>query len=1079
MAEEKTQSSESAGRKNFQFFCWKSCQRAGIVCLEGCGILAVLLALAMGLALWRLTSGPVNINFAKDLIISALDDPNTALRPEIDNFVLYWPDLRGPLLLGMRDVRLIEGSGQPVLSVEEVSLSLVRSQLFLGRIAPKALILTQPSLRIMRAEDGSVNLSFGKEQTIASEETAKQAGAQTAFTTQILEIVARPGTEKDESLPLAYLEGFEVRDAKVTIEDHTLGMTWFLPELDISFLSTQKGLRADMYLALPGGKDETASIRARADYDWDSKKIAVTSDLKALESRMFASKISTLSFLRDFDFVVDAKIKALLGRDFYPENLEITALSEEGTFYVEDFYPEETAFEKAAFRVLYDKAAKKFSVKEAALSVKGVTLKAQADLTHNEDFTQILGPVSARIDEVAHEKLDPVWPASLREDNSYRWIVERQSDGILKDVGAALDFRAQKDEEQKWVFDFKDLRAEFAFDGMTIDYRAPMIPVTGARGRGSFDYDQEFLSVHVERAALADMDIEGANLEFRNIIQKGKGLADISLHLKGPLKTAFAYLEKEPIDLDEEIHFDLDQVKGAADLKINLNFPTISDLRTEQVKIDLAGTVTNAFIPDLVEGLPLSGGPFEVAVNNEFYTVKGAGALADRPCNFTWKEFLNSQGQPFSAQATAEITIDPNLRAHFGADLSLFLEGSVPAAITYTQFQDGRARADVKIDMSPARFFVESFGYEKKPGLSGEAQFQALIRNKDLQEIKALSVNAPDFHGEKANITFAGAGKKRFVRQAQFPEIEIGETQGKIDFETESSGRLKVIIEGPKFDLRPFLKGARREENTSADVDAEKDPILLSIQAGRMITADNQTIRQGKIYADLNAAGRFNQLEMDGVAGSGDIYLRYKPDETGAKTFRFEADDAGATLAAFNVSKNVRGGTLIISGAPVPGDYTGRNMRGLAQMRDFKSVNAPGLARLLGAMSLPGLIGTLKSDGIAFERLEAAYDWMYRPQGSIINVKDGRTSGSALGLTFQGSYDTGAQMMDLSGTIVPLSTLNKMLSNIPLVGEILSGGSESVFAATYTMKGKGDDPEVSVNPLAALTPGILRKILFE
>ena len=69
--------------------------------------------------------------------------------------------------------------------------------------------------------------------------------------------------------------------------------------------------------------------------------------------------------------------------------------------------------------------------------------------------------------------------------------------------------------------------------------------------------------------------------------------------------------------------------------------------------------------------------------------------------------------------------------------------------------------------------------------------------------------------------------------------------------------------------------------------------------------------------------------------------------------------------------------------------------------------------------------------------------------------------------------------MDLSGTIVPLSAVNKMLSSIPLIGTILSGGSDSVFAATYTMKGETENPETVVNPLAALTPGILRRILFE
>lgn len=59
-----------------------------------------------------------------------------------------------------------------------------------------------------------------------------------------------------------------------------------------------------------------------------------------------------------------------------------------------------------------------------------------------------------------------------------------------------------------------------------------------------------------------------------------------------------------------------------------------------------------------------------------------------------------------------------------------------------------------------------------------------------------------------------------------------------------------------------------------------------------------------------------------------------------------------------------------------------------------------------------------------------------------------------------------------------MTEVNSLLSSIPLVGEILTGGS-GLIAATYTMKGPSKDPQVSVNPLSILTPGFLRKILFE
>ena len=83
-----------------------------------------------------------------------------------------------------------------------------------------------------------------------------------------------------------------------------------------------------------------------------------------------------------------------------------------------------------------------------------------------------------------------------------------------------------------------------------------------------------------------------------------------------------------------------------------------------------------------------------------------------------------------------------------------------------------------------------------------------------------------------------------------------------------------------------------------------------------------------------------------------------------------------------------------------------------------------------------------------------------------------------MGLTFEGTFDNAANNIDVNGTIIPLSGLNNILRDIPLVGNIL-GGESGLFAATYSIKGEGKEPEVSVNPLSVLAPGILRSILFE
>ena len=43
-----------------------------------------------------------------------------------------------------------------------------------------------------------------------------------------------------------------------------------------------------------------------------------------------------------------------------------------------------------------------------------------------------------------------------------------------------------------------------------------------------------------------------------------------------------------------------------------------------------------------------------------------------------------------------------------------------------------------------------------------------------------------------------------------------------------------------------------------------------------------------------------------------------------------------------------------------------------------------------------------------------------------------------------------------------------MLNAIPIIGMVLTAGGEGIIAATYTITGPKDKPEVMVNPLSVL-----------
>ncbi len=1030
-------------------------------------IALIIFGLAATAFLWRLTVSPLNIAFAASYIQAALHDPGRGMHAEMDNVFLHWPDLSGPILLGLNNGKIVNDKGDVIVSVDEAALTLSMRRLLIGQAVLKSLILKGPTLRVVRRADSGIDIGFGD----ITPENENKTGQQTDVVTRVLQYIAHPGSESGETSPLSGLRSFEIHNARVLMEDHRLGISWFLPNFDISFLSTKTGLSASLYFDLPDVGGQKSHIKGDVDYSWQHKNAAVALVLNNFDTHIFAGKIPELSILDDQDIVLDGRVEALLDSNLRPLQVNFGVSSEEGSLYNGNIAAEPVPYKDFIIEASYDSTKGALDLKQVNLTLRDATISAQGAFVQSD--AGLSGPFKIEVANMLQSNIGPLWPEALKDDNSKIWIVDNITGGTYTSASASMNLSAVKDEAGEWQFDAKDLLADFAFENMSVSYRPPLSPVTKAKGKGHFDFDKEMLTVDVEEGMVDDIKITGGKVQLANIIAEGKGVADIHLKLNGPVKSAMLFAAKEPIDLHKKIAFDMNAVKGNAALDVKLNFPTIKDLRMEQLKIDIGGDMNDVFVPDILKDMDLTEGPLKLSVTNEAASVKGKGKLDGRAGEFSWMEYLESEGKPHKSKITAKVVADPELRERFGINLDEFIEGSLAVDVAYTEFDDNTAKADVAVDVMPARFFARPFDYEKPVGQPGSAKLEARFSGGILREVRGLTGEAKNFKLEESQIAFQQKGNETALKSGKISRFVLGETVSALDFEVENSGRYKVVMNGPFLDLRPFL---------NADTDKEKKyddpPLLISVAVDAMRTADSETVQYGKIYADINSEGNFNQFEMDAIAGKGNIYLRFKPDETGKRTFRLEADDAGATLRAFSVYDKIVGGKLVAYGEPMRSVYD-RNLIGLVQITDFKAVKAPVLAQLLGALSLPGLLNLLNDEGVTFTKMEADFNWLFHPQGSVLVLKNGRTSGNSLGLTFDGTFDKALNKVDVEGTIIPLSGINEIIGSIPLVGDILTGGSGSLFAATYSVKGTATEPKVLVNPLSILTPGILRRILFE
>ncbi len=92
-------------------------------------------------------------------------------------------------------------------------------------------------------------------------------------------------------------------------------------------------------------------------------------------------------------------------------------------------------------------------------------------------------------------------------------------------------------------------------------------------------------------------------------------------------------------------------------------------------------------------------------------------------------------------------------------------------------------------------------------------------------------------------------------------------------------------------------------------------------------------------------------------------------------------------------------------------------------------------------------------------------------------MHDGAINGQLVSASMRGKVDFRAQTLNVGGTYVPMSGLMRAPAPIPVIGPLLTGPrGEGIFGITFAIQGSMAKPQVMVNPLSIITPGIFREI---
>ena len=123
---------------------------------------------------------------------------------------------------------------------------------------------------------------------------------------------------------------------------------------------------------------------------------------------------------------------------------------------------------------------------------------------------------------------------------------------------------------------------------------------------------------------------------------------------------------------------------------------------------------------------------------------------------------------------------------------------------------------------------------------------------------------------------------------------------------------------------------------------------------------------------------------------------------------------------------------------------------------------------------LGGLADLAEGEGLTFDILEIEME----KNKNYLKLNEILALGPSMSVIMEG-YQDESGLTSLRGTLVPAKTLNKMISKIPVIGDIVipKDVGEGLFGVSFKIKGPRGKVKTTINPIRTLTPRFIQKII--
>ena len=277
----------------------------------------------------------------------------------------------------------------------------------------------------------------------------------------------------------------------------------------------------------------------------------------------------------------------------------------------------------------------------------------------------------------------------------------------------------------------------------------------------------------------------------------------------------------------------------------------------------------------------------------------------------------------------------------------------------------------------------------------------------------------------------------------------------------------KILINGSQFDASNLPKILNQKNIKNSFLRINKK---VEIDFTNIIAPLSENLKNFKLIGEIKK-GKFIKLSSKGDFGNENFLdISMKSDKENKKKYlEIYSDLTHPLLTEYSFFKGLTGGKLLYTSV-IEEDGSISKLK----IENFNVINAPGMVKLLSLADLGGLADLAEGEGLSFDVLDVSIE----KKKDSLKFNEILAIGPSISVLMEG-YQEKSGLTSLRGTLVPAKNLNKLISKIPVLGDIIipKEVGEGLFGISFKMKGPPGKIKTTINPIRTLTPRFIQKII--